>query len=384
MKAYYRIDNHDIWNMDETGVHITESSRFRRVWLAGSTANAPHIPVPAAGKLVTAMEAVNPFRSSTPPMFISKGSIVPETHLPPIEIVRRMPFFLARTENAFATHETGVTWLKQAFIPFSKPRGYYRWRMLILNGHCSYTSDKFIQMAYANRVALLFLPGHATAVLQPLDLSVFGNIKYFFHEEISRRAISAEIRISMQDFFSAYIAARTKAITPRICAAAFRIAGILPTNPSIPLSRLSIDDRQTEEQGQQNQQAIAPARELPSQSLDGQVREALQANRRGECSRDMACRLRGILRGVQEQSADLALCIEEGERSRILAANATQSRLSTRAVRPLSPNRKVVNQRDAARVLGLCLSDPVEPPSPVRNLSDYLDVLPYEAPGWLG
>ena len=56
--------------------------------------------------------------------------------------------------------------------------------LLIVDGHGSHTSDKFMIICYLNNAYLLFLPAHTSYVLQPLDLGCFSSLKATYWRQI--------------------------------------------------------------------------------------------------------------------------------------------------------------------------------------------------------
>ena len=54
-----------------------------------------------------------------------------------------------------------------------KARNGRSWRLLILDGHGSHVTLRFINYCEANRILIIILPAHSTSQLQPLDIRVF-------------------------------------------------------------------------------------------------------------------------------------------------------------------------------------------------------------------
>ena len=50
--------------------------------------------------------------------------------------------------------------------------------LLIMDGHGSHKTKKFRETCEDNNIIPLYLPPHSTHLLQPLDLGIFGPIKY--------------------------------------------------------------------------------------------------------------------------------------------------------------------------------------------------------------
>ncbi|SJX62791.1 related to transposase [Sporisorium reilianum f. sp. reilianum] len=95
--------------------------------------------------------------------------------------------------------------------------------MVIFKGKTHQQTD-FIQQAWESRIVCLCLPPHATHLLQPLDVSIFGPLQKAFTTEVDKFA-GANLSISKKDFLSMYIKAR-QVITGRATAKAFKDVGI--------------------------------------------------------------------------------------------------------------------------------------------------------------
>jgi hypothetical protein len=355
--SYYKISRENWWNMDETGIHIAESSRNLRVWVQkeGKTA----FTIPEKGQLITAIEAISAVGGSTPPYLLSKGSVIPLSHLPNLEFFEsKQAFFYGRTKSAFSTQETGLDWLKRAFIPYSKPQNNERrpWRLLLLDGHISHHSNKFIDTAYANRIALLFFPSHATHIIQPLDRVTFGILKAEFHKLVRNRAINGELSITMQAFYEIYFESRIPAIERRNCEAAFRKTGLFPTNISIPLGHPSIRKVQPVEESIPAQRDPGVLTEEAQSAFDIILKQ-YQELRGPKITREQQNLLRTARSDTARIRAELMIAREENTRLRGENQTLRRAKQSQRRV-ILDPNSRVISRRQAAHARGLIASSP--------------------------
>ncbi|KER00491.1 hypothetical protein AUEXF2481DRAFT_34698 [Aureobasidium subglaciale EXF-2481] len=69
------------------------------------------------------------------------------------------------------TPDYHLHWLQTIFKLETRPNTG-TWRLLILDGHGSHTAIDFLWFCKQNQIYLLFLPAHASHVLQPLDLAL--------------------------------------------------------------------------------------------------------------------------------------------------------------------------------------------------------------------
>ncbi|SPO49284.1 uncharacterized protein PSANT_06975 [Moesziomyces antarcticus] len=121
-------------------------------------------------------------------------------------------------------------------------------RLLLLDGHNSHTSLAFTEFAERNNIILLCFPAHATHLLQPLDVAIFGSLKAQYTKMISSLAKS-ELAINKVQFLRIYIKIRDRIITPRVARSAFKSVGIDTIVNALPvLSRLPEDRKNTPEQ----------------------------------------------------------------------------------------------------------------------------------------
>ncbi|THU83056.1 CENP-B protein [Dendrothele bispora CBS 962.96] len=83
--------------------------------------------------------------------------------------------FLAVSPNGWTDQELGSLWMETDFEPAARARnpnnGY---RLLILDGHNSHCTYRFLDFADRHDIIVLCLPAHTTHALQPCDVGVFG------------------------------------------------------------------------------------------------------------------------------------------------------------------------------------------------------------------
>ncbi|KAI5193409.1 hypothetical protein E4T38_09963 [Aureobasidium subglaciale] len=122
---------------------------------------------------------------------------------------------------------TTVSTGQRIFHPETQPNSD-KWRLLILDGHSSYTTIEFLWFCKQLKIFLLFLPAHSSHVLQPLNLGVFSPLKSRYH----LAALDDASPIKKQRFVTCYHLARLERFTPRHLRAGWLAAGIYLFNPS--------------------------------------------------------------------------------------------------------------------------------------------------------
>ncbi|SAM82250.1 uncharacterized protein UBRO_20994 [Ustilago bromivora] len=107
----------------------------------------------------------------------------------------------ATGQNGWTNNELALHWLKDCFDKHTKQRAQGKYQLLILDGHGSHITAEFIQQARDSHIVCLCLPPHATHLLQPLDVMIFGPLQQAFTKEVDKFS-GANISISKKDFNS--------------------------------------------------------------------------------------------------------------------------------------------------------------------------------------
>ena len=90
---------------------------------------------------------------------------------------------------------------------------------------------------------MLFLPVHASHVLQPLDLSIFSPLKSAYQKLIDHyNLITDSAPIHKRKFIECYALAWKEAIIGRNIRAGWKTTGLWPVNSKIPLKNSLILD----------------------------------------------------------------------------------------------------------------------------------------------
>jgi hypothetical protein len=79
----------------------------------------------------------------------------------------------------------GFEWLKSHFQPFVSRTSNSRY-LLIIDGHSSHVTARFIAYCITSKIDLFLLPPYSLYKIQPLDLSIFGPLKTAINLEVDR------------------------------------------------------------------------------------------------------------------------------------------------------------------------------------------------------
>jgi hypothetical protein len=116
-------------------------------------------------------------------------------------------------------------------------------RLLILDNHSSHLTTEFDDFCKQNAIICLYMPAHASQLLQPLDAGVFSPLKRAYGKLLEQRMIAGNNHIDKEDFLSLYPKARAKAFTLANICNGFAGAGLKPFNQERVLSKLTFQLR---------------------------------------------------------------------------------------------------------------------------------------------
>jgi hypothetical protein len=223
----------DIWNMDETGFGVGDGQ---------STAAVVNVYEGNSNKVIhgrqewlTSVECVNAAGRMISPMIIYKGQTLDEGSLPD---PAPEGWKFECSHKGWSNDYLGFKWLTEVFDPQTRPEDPNRRRLLILDGHSSHTTGKFIEFCMKNGIELLLLPPHSTHLLQPLDICIFGPLKSYLQQMTDGYSALTNANFLRSHWTEMYIKAREKAFRTSNINSAWRSAGLWPLAPENFIRRL--------------------------------------------------------------------------------------------------------------------------------------------------
>ncbi|SPO20076.1 related to transposases [Ustilago trichophora] len=224
----YNVASTNIYNMDETGFMFGQAGSERIIVPSGEPA-ARYKAQPGTRELATIIECIGSGGQVLSPLIITKGRVHTVGEQRQMEGVPGSWRF-AKTDNGWTSHALGLEWLETIFEPETRPSTPSTWRLLIIDGHKSHTSELFLDLCWNRNIIPFLLPAHATHVMQPLDVSIFGPLS----ASVKRLISDAATHVSDVDkpmFVTMYAQAREKVLMQARARKAFSDSGIT-LNPS--------------------------------------------------------------------------------------------------------------------------------------------------------
>jgi hypothetical protein len=247
-KAKYGICDEDVYNFDETGFQMGQI-RSAMVVTSSERSLRPKQVQGHSQEWITVIQGINSQGWALPPFIIFKGKQYQSTWF---EEDFPEDWQLSLSSNGWTTNQHGLEWLKH-FDLHTQSRSKGQKRLLITDAHESHKSTEFIDYCSEHNIICLWMPPHASHLLQPLDVSCFSPLKTAYSKQVEHLVKNKIHHITKVEFLPAFKKAFDQAFTLSNIQGAFRGSGIFPFDPEAVLSRVGLAIR-------------TPSPELPTQS----------------------------------------------------------------------------------------------------------------------
>lgn len=221
-----------IFNVDETGFALGTTLPSKVLIKRGDTTAFKKIS--GRQEWITVIECIGASGVALPPLLIFKAKHT-NTAWIPASTPEKWKF--STSNSGWTSDNHAYEWLTTLFEPETRRNDGKR-RLLLLDGHGSHLTARFIAFCLDKNIDLVCLPPHTSHLLQPLDVGVFSPLKRALSAEIEKLFRLDTRRIPRIEWTEAYITARAKAFTSRSIESSFRASGIYPLSPITILSTL--------------------------------------------------------------------------------------------------------------------------------------------------
>jgi hypothetical protein len=148
-------------------------------------------------------------------------------------------YYFSCNEKGWTSNEHGEQWVKHCFDPATHEKTNGQYCLLLCDGHDSHISAQFVRYCIDNKIILFLLPPHASHLLQPLDVGVFGPLKIAMSYQLSKLFAIEISRLQKIEWMENYKTARLTGITSRNILGGWRGSSLFPTNPHRVLRLIS-------------------------------------------------------------------------------------------------------------------------------------------------
>jgi hypothetical protein len=134
----------------------------------------------------------------------------------------------AFSPKGWTENELAVDWLRCVFVPKTSKQGKHT--ILILDNHNSHTTGEFQYYCLKHDIHTLYLPAHASHILQPLDVGPFSPLSAAYGRSVQNYTPTGFATLDRVLFTKFYTQARQTTLIERSIRAGWKRAGIWPLN----------------------------------------------------------------------------------------------------------------------------------------------------------
>ena len=217
-----------IFNLDESGFALQgTNSRLKVVALKGC--KNVHRLGSDNKEQITVLACVSAKDEFLKPLVIFPGVRDPK---PNFSGVNSDDFDIGKSKNGWMTSEVFFTWLSSIFYPSVKDTVQFP-IIIFLDGHSSHYTLPVSDFCRDHDIIVYLLPPHASHILQPLDVSVFGPLKKKWNESINTFKETFHVAVTRSNFLQVFDPAwKSVTVGSTKAKAGFRTCGLVPFDPS--------------------------------------------------------------------------------------------------------------------------------------------------------
>ena len=240
----YHIEPQHVYNMDEKGFLIGVLSKMKRIFSRRryEEGGIKQIIQDGNREWITTIAVICADGSALSPGLIyqAKTGLIQDSWLQDYDPKAQSCFF-ASSSSGWTNNDLGFQWLTQIFDRETKAKAQRSWRLLILDGHGSHLSIRFIDYCDRHRILLAIYPPHSTHTLQPLDVCLFRPLSQAYSNELVMFMDQCQgfSSITKRDFFRLFWHAWQTSFIPENIYSGFKATGLHPFNPQIIINRFT-------------------------------------------------------------------------------------------------------------------------------------------------
>jgi hypothetical protein len=232
----YGIEPRNCYNMDEKGFLLGHLQKAQRIFPKALMKQQKLLGAGQDGsrEWITLIATICADGSSLPPALIYKAvsGDLQDTWLQDYD-ENEHPCWFASSPNGWTSDELGLSWLQSLFDAQTVDKAKRDWRLLILDGHGSHCTLRFLDWCRSNKILVAIFPPHSTHRLQPLDVSVFGPLATYYSQQLDHhtRLSQGLTALTKRDFFRNFYSAYDRAFAEDNIKSGWQKTGLEPFNP---------------------------------------------------------------------------------------------------------------------------------------------------------
>ena len=227
-KEFLKVENaSQIFNLDESGLPLAGTNGKLKLITTKGAKNVYKV-APDSREQVTVLGCASADGSLSKPYVLFPGKN-PRFNF---DGVNEEDFVVGSSPNGWMTADNFFCWLVNHFYPSVVEKVPFP-ILVFMDGHTSHINIAVSDFCREKNIILYCFPPHASHILQPLDVSVYGPLKKFWNaslDEFSKKYKG--LSMSRTHFFPVFDRAWKRAVeTPQNIRSGFRKTGLVPFQP---------------------------------------------------------------------------------------------------------------------------------------------------------
>ena len=242
----YLIQPENTYNMDEKGFAIGKISKSKRVFSKPLYKQKHSRQASQDGnrKWITLLSCICGDGSWLPPglIYAAETQNIQSSWVDDLDKDTHS-VFTAVSPSGWTNDDAALSWLEQIFNRFTKRKCRRRYRLLIVDGHGSHLTMRFVKFCDLNKIMIAVYPPHSTHTLQPLDVVCFSPLAGNYSKALTKHLHNAQglVPIKKGDFFRLFWQAWVETFTEKLILSAFKHTGLIPYDPNVILNKFATD-----------------------------------------------------------------------------------------------------------------------------------------------
>ena len=197
------------YNMDEKGFMIGAIARGKRIFSKTKWKDRRFRQALEDGnrEWITLIACVGVSGVALPPALIypADSTKVQSSWVSDID-ARKYHVYIVVTPSGLSNDDVAIAWLQQVFDVATKATARSKWRLLVIDGHGSHITKRFLTYCHNNKILVAVFPPHSTHTLQPLDVVMFKPLATKYSKNLTQRASKSKglLPVKKGDFFSLF------------------------------------------------------------------------------------------------------------------------------------------------------------------------------------
>ncbi|RYN15563.1 hypothetical protein AA0115_g12988, partial [Alternaria tenuissima] len=247
----YNVQPTHIFNMDEKGFQLGRIGRTKRIFSkARWDKKGVRQPLEdGSSEWITVVACICSDGSVLSPSLIFKAAngAIQTSWVDAIQAGNHS-VFTTSSPSGWSNNDIGLHWLKEVFERETRRYASTGYRLLLLDGHGSHVTMKFIEYCNDHKILLAVYPPHATHTLQPLDVVMFKPLANAYSTELTQYLQDSQglLNITKGDFFPLFWRSWTKVFKPPLIKRSFEATGIHPPNSAVVLDKFAKEGSDSE------------------------------------------------------------------------------------------------------------------------------------------